>query len=63
MSKKAQKASHTNPTKDCDALVHDNVSSEVKELSFEGTSIQFKNTDGKWRISLRKLAELSLIHI
>lgn len=57
MTKKAQKTSHTNPTKDCDALVHDNVSSEVKELSFEDTVVTFKNPDGKWRISLRQLAE------
>jgi hypothetical protein len=30
---------------------------EVKELSFEDTAIQFKNSDGKWRTSLRLLAE------
>lgn len=29
----------------------------VKELSFEDTKVQFKNHAGKWRISLRQLAE------
>jgi len=32
-------------------------SESVKELSFEDTAIQFKNTSGIWKISLRQLAE------
>jgi len=32
-------------------------SESVKELSFEDTEIQFKNTGGTWRISLRHIAD------
>ena len=56
-TKKEKKTSPTTPAKVGEALVNDNVSAEVKELSFEDTAIQFKNSDGKWRISLRHIAE------
>lgn len=57
MTKRSEKTSPTNPTKDCEALVNTNASSEVKELSFEDTSLKFRKKDGRWRISLRQLAE------
>jgi len=57
MSKRSSKTSPTAPAKVCEALDIDNLSTEVKELSFEDTKVQFKNPDGKWRVSLRQLAE------
>lgn len=57
MTTRKNKTSPIIPAKGNTALVQDTLVSEVKELSFEGTSIQFKNAGGKWRISLRKLAE------
>lgn len=57
MTKKESKTSPTTPAKVGEALV-DNVSiTEVKELSFEDTALRFKNKAGKWRVSLRQLAE------
>lgn len=57
MSKRSGKTSPTTPAKVGEALV-DNVSiTEVKELSFEDTALRFKNKAGKWRVSLRQLAE------
>lgn len=38
-------------------MPQDNLSTKIKELSFEDSAIQFKNTGGKWRISLRKISE------
>jgi len=47
----------TPPSEPLDTNTMEDSIPEVKELSFEDTAIQFKNTDGKWRISLRALAE------
>ncbi len=38
-------------------MPQDNLSTKIKELSFDDIQVQFKNTGGKWRISLRRLAE------
>ena len=57
MSKRNEKTSPLKPSKVDEALVNDYRAAEVKELSFEDTSLQFKNADGKWRISLRQIAD------
>ncbi|MDD1729824.1 MAG: hypothetical protein LUQ50_12230 [Methanospirillum sp.] len=58
MTKRSEKTSPaTPPSEKRDPVAKDNSPAEVKELSFEDTSIQFKNIGGKWRISLRELAE------
>jgi hypothetical protein len=58
MTKKESKTSPATPASDKrDQAAQDNSLTEVKELSFEDTALRFKNSDGKWRISLRQLAE------
>jgi hypothetical protein len=57
MTEKDRKTSPTNPTKDCEVLVNDYSLAEVKELSFEDASLKFRNKGGRWRVSLRQLAE------
>ena len=56
-TRKREKTSPTPTANGKELLVNSNVSSDVKELSFEDTSLQFKNADGKWRISLRQISE------
>lgn len=58
MMKKESKTSPATPPSDKrDLAAQDNSLTEVKELSFEDTAVQFRNKEGKWRISLRQLAE------
>lgn len=47
----------TPPSEEQDQTNNTDFTSKEKELSFEETSLKFRNTDGIWRISLRQLAE------
>lgn len=57
MIKKEQKTSPNMPGSYDGELVNDKSLAEVKELSFEDTALEFKSKGGKWRISLRQIAE------
>lgn len=57
MTKRSEKASPNTPGSKVGELVENISSAEVKELSFEDTSLKFRKKDGRWRISLRQLAE------
>jgi len=58
MTKRNEKTSPATPASDKrDQVTQDNSLAEVKELSFEDTSVVFKNKNGLWRISLRQLAD------
>lgn len=55
MTEKSKKTSPTTPARVGEALVNDNGLAEVKELSFEDTSLKFRSNSGKWRSHLSRV--------